>query len=88
MEGRTYVRTDVHAVMAIKPNFFRINGSSYFLKYGAPCAPRFSLSSAIKFIFLNQAISTERDDPCSLKTAHSGDQSLLGFLMLSCLSVV
>ena len=68
---RTYGRSWRHGY---KTKFSSIDGLSYFLKCGAP---RLLLSSAIKFIFLNQAISTERDDPCSLKTAHSGDQSLL-----------
>ena len=39
MEGRTYVRTDVHDVMAIKPNFLTSMGyhiyHNYFLSYGA-----------------------------------------------------
>ena len=35
--GRTlYVRTDVHDVMAIKPNFLASMGYQYFLSYGAP----------------------------------------------------
>ena len=39
-----YVRTDVHDVMAIKPNFLTsmdIDGLPYFLKYGAPRARNF-----------------------------------------------
>ena len=34
-DGRTYVRTDVHDVMA---KFSHIDGLPYFLKYGAPRA--------------------------------------------------
>ena len=45
MKGRTDVRTvrctDVHDVMAIKPNFLHIDGLPYFLKYGAPRARAF-----------------------------------------------
>ena len=36
-DGRTYVRTEVHDVMAMKPNF-PIDGLPYFLSYGAPRA--------------------------------------------------
>ena len=36
-EGGTDVRTDVHDVMAIKPNFLTSMGYQYFLNYGAPC---------------------------------------------------
>ena len=45
MKGRTDVRTDVHDVMAIKPNFL-----TYFLNYGAPHARGPARSSAIKII--------------------------------------
>ena len=38
-DGRTYVRcTDIHDVMAIKPNFLTSMGYHIFLKYGAPRA--------------------------------------------------
>ena len=43
-DGRTYVRTDVHDVMAIKPN--HIDGLPYFLKYGAPRARAFGARGA------------------------------------------
>ena len=36
MKGRTYVSTDVHDVMAIKPNFLTSMGYHIFLNYGAP----------------------------------------------------
>ena len=34
MKGWTDVRTDVHDVMAIKPNFLTSMGYQYFLNYG------------------------------------------------------
>ena len=36
MKGWTDVRTDVHDVMAIKPNFLVSMAYQYFLSYGAP----------------------------------------------------
>ena len=48
MKGWTDVRTDVHDVMAIKPNFLTSKGYQYFLNHGAPRArPRPARSSAI-----------------------------------------
>ena len=38
MKGWADVRTDVHDVMAIKPNFLTSMGYQYFLNYGAPSA--------------------------------------------------
>ena len=56
MKGRTYVRTyvvrtDVHDVMAIKPN-----GLPYFLKYGAPRA-----RAELRYYTKHQP---NEDDPC------------------------
>ena len=36
MKGWTDIRTEVHDVMAIKPNFLASMGYHYFLSYGAP----------------------------------------------------
>ena len=38
MKGWTDVRTDVHDVMAIKPNLLTSMDYQYFLNYGAPRA--------------------------------------------------
>ena len=45
-DGRTYGRTDVHDVMAIKPNFLASMGYQYFLSYGAPHARAFGARGA------------------------------------------
>ena len=46
MKGWTDVRTDVHDVMAIKPNFLTSMGYQYFLNYGAPHARAFGVRGA------------------------------------------
>ena len=45
---RTYVRTDVHDVNAIKTKFSHIDGLLYFLNYGAPRARGAPLINDIK----------------------------------------
>ena len=59
-DGRTYVRTDVHDVMAIKPNFLTLMGYHIFLTMelcARACAPR---SSAINENQSNESVIRPR----------------------------